>query len=44
MGEPQMEWSIGDMEAGFAEADVVVEETIAHQSLTHHPMEPRSCM
>ena len=44
MGEPQIEWMLGDIDAGFSEADVVVEETIVHQSLTHHPMEPRSCM
>ena len=44
MGEPAVEWSVGDVEAGFAEAAVVVEETIVHQSVTHHPMEPRSCM
>jgi CO/xanthine dehydrogenase Mo-binding subunit len=44
MGEPAFEWSIGDVAAGFEEADVIVEETLVHQSLTHHPMEPRSCM
>ncbi|MXX34841.1 MAG: xanthine dehydrogenase family protein molybdopterin-binding subunit [Gemmatimonadetes bacterium] len=44
MGEPATEWTLGDIEAGFDEADVVVEETIVHQSVTHHPMEPRSCM
>ena len=44
MGEPTAEWAVGDVEAGFAEAAVVVEETMVHQSVTHHPMEPRSCM
>ena len=44
MGEPAVEWAVGDVEAGFAGASVVVEETIVHQSVTHHPMEPRSCM
>ena len=44
MGEPTSEWAVGDVEAGFAEADVIVEETVVHQSVTHHPMEPRSCM
>ena len=29
---------------GFADADLVLEETILHQSLSHHPMEPRSVM
>ena len=44
MGEATVEWAVGDVEAGFAAADAVVEETIVHQSVTHHPMEPRSCM
>ena len=44
MGEATVEWAVGDVEAGFAAADDVVEETIVHQSVTHHPMEPRSCM
>jgi CO/xanthine dehydrogenase Mo-binding subunit len=44
MGEPSVEWTVGDIEAGFAEADLTLDETIVHQSLTHHPMEPRSCM
>jgi CO/xanthine dehydrogenase Mo-binding subunit len=44
MGEPLAEWSVGDVDAGFAEADLVLEETIVHQSLTHHPLESRSCM
>ena len=44
MGEPTAEWAIGEVEAGFAEADVIVEETVVHQSVTHHPMEPRSAM
>ncbi len=44
MGEPTDEWSDGDLEAGFADADLILEETLHHQSLTHHPMEPRSCM
>jgi xanthine dehydrogenase molybdenum-binding subunit len=44
MGEPEEEWAIGDLEKGFAEADFVVDETIYHQSQTHHPLEPRSCM
>lgn len=43
-GEPQMEWQVGDVEAGLAAADFVLEETLSHQSLTHHPLEPRSCM
>ena len=44
MGEPTDEWSHGDLDAAFADADYVLEDTIVHQSLTHHPMEPRSSM
>jgi xanthine dehydrogenase molybdenum-binding subunit len=38
------EWSKGDVDAAFAEADLILEEVIVHQSLTHHPLEPRSTM
>jgi xanthine dehydrogenase molybdenum-binding subunit len=38
------EWVVGDLEAGFAAADLILDETIVHQSVTHHPMEPRSSM
>jgi xanthine dehydrogenase molybdenum-binding subunit len=44
MGEPQVEWTVGDLDAGFRDATLVLEESMVHQSLTHHPMEPRSCM
>jgi len=44
MGEAPDEWSFGDPDAAFAEADYVLEETLYHQSLTHHPLEPRSVM
>ena len=39
-----VDWTKGDPEAAFAESALVLEETIVHQSLTHHPMEPRSNM
>ncbi len=44
MGEPFFEWTNGDIEEGFAIADAVFDETITHQSMTHHPLEPRSAM
>ncbi|MFQ5949037.1 MAG: xanthine dehydrogenase family protein molybdopterin-binding subunit, partial [Acidimicrobiia bacterium] len=44
MGEATIEWQVGDVEAGFAEAELILDETIVHQSLTHHPLEPRSAM
>ncbi len=44
LGEPEEEWSYGDLEAGFEAAAVIVDETLFHQSQTHHPLETRSCM
>lgn len=44
MGEATDEWEYGDLEAGFAAADVVHEETLYCQSVSHHPMEPRTAM
>ena len=37
-------WDKGDVDAAFAEADLILEEEIVHQSVTHHPMEPRTNM
>ena len=38
------EWSVGDVAAGLAAADLVLDESIYHQSLGHQPLETRSCM
>ena len=38
------EWQVGDVEAGLAEADLVLDETVFHQSMSHQPLEPRSAM
>ena len=38
------EWSVGDVEAGLAAADLVIDESVYHQSLGHQPLESRSCM
>ncbi|MEE2637959.1 MAG: xanthine dehydrogenase family protein molybdopterin-binding subunit [Acidobacteriota bacterium] len=43
-GEYAAEWSVGDVEAGLAAADLVVDESLYHQSLGHQPLETRSCM
>jgi CO/xanthine dehydrogenase Mo-binding subunit len=43
-GEFAAEWAVGDVEAGLAAADLVVDESIYHQSLGHQPLETRSCM
>ena len=37
-------WEVGDWQAALANADHIVEQSIVHQSNTHHPMEPRSAM
>ena len=42
--EPIIEWSKGDPDAALASPHLVLSETIVHQSVTHHPMEPRSNM
>ncbi|HEY8519235.1 MAG TPA: xanthine dehydrogenase family protein molybdopterin-binding subunit [Gammaproteobacteria bacterium] len=44
LGEAAAEWSYGDVEAGFAEAALVLDETFVTAGLSHHSMEPRSCM
>ena len=44
MGEGTDEWSVGDVETALAEADLVLDETVFHQSLSHQPLETRSCM
>jgi len=44
LGEPEEEWVVGDIDAGFAAADLIIDETLFHQSQTHHPLETRSCM
>jgi CO/xanthine dehydrogenase Mo-binding subunit len=44
MGKPAEAWQYGDVEAGFNQADLVLEETFVTQALSHHPMEPRSAM
>ncbi len=44
VGETQDEWSIGDIDKGWEEAELVLEDSFYNQSLTHHPLEPRSCM
>lgn len=42
MGQPGEEWSYGDLEAGFASAAVVLDESFVTASTSHHSMEPRT--
>jgi xanthine dehydrogenase molybdenum-binding subunit len=37
-------WEVGDVDAGFKNADYVLDETLVHQSTGHQPMEPRTAM
>ncbi len=44
MGEPMREWSYGDVEAGFAKAALVLDESFVTAGTSHHSLEPRSAM
>jgi xanthine dehydrogenase molybdenum-binding subunit len=44
MGEAPDEWAYGDIEAGFKDAAVIVDETFVVQSTGHQPLETRSAM
>ncbi len=43
-GEPVLEWSYGDVEAGFKKAAFTIDETFVTGTMSHHSMEPRSAM
>jgi CO/xanthine dehydrogenase Mo-binding subunit len=43
-GEPVLEWSYGDIDAGFANAALVLDESFVTAGMSHHSMEPRSAM
>lgn len=44
MGTPGEEWSFGDLEAGFRQAALVLDETLVQQSTSHQPLESRTAM
>jgi CO/xanthine dehydrogenase Mo-binding subunit len=44
IGEPTEQWSYGDLDAGFRNAALVLDETFVVNSTGHHPMETRSAM
>ncbi len=44
MGQAVDEWSFGDVDAGFAEAELILDESFVTASNAHHSMEPRSAM
>ena len=43
-GEVTDEWEVGDVEAGFAAADHIIDETVFQQSTGHQPLETRTAM
>lgn len=44
LGKPAEEWTFGDLEAGFAKAKVIIEESFVTAGTSHHSMEPRSAL
>jgi xanthine dehydrogenase molybdenum-binding subunit len=44
LGKHTDEWSYGDVEAGFKEADLILDETFAFPNTSHQPMETRTAM
>lgn len=43
-GEPDSEWTYGDLEEGFKNAKVVFDESFVTAAIAHQSMEPRSAM
>ena len=43
-GEAVEEWAFGDLDAGFADAALVLDETFVTAGVSHHSMEPRTTM
>ncbi len=44
MGKATDEWVVGDVEAGLARADLVLDETFVGANTSHQPLESRSAM
>ncbi|HKR82599.1 MAG TPA: xanthine dehydrogenase family protein molybdopterin-binding subunit [Terriglobales bacterium] len=44
MGKPQDQWSYGDVEAGFRNAALVLDETFVTPDTSHQTLEPRSTL
>jgi CO/xanthine dehydrogenase Mo-binding subunit len=44
MGEPGTGWAYGDLDAGFKQADLVLDETFHTQATSHQPLETRTAM
>jgi CO/xanthine dehydrogenase Mo-binding subunit len=44
LGSHTDEWSVGDVDAGFKQADLVLDETFVGSNTSHEPLEPRTAM
>ncbi len=44
MGEPGVQWTYGDLDAGFRQADLVLDDTFHTQTTSHQPLETRTAM
>src|SRR5438046_1652163 len=44
LGRATDEWSFGDLEAGFKQADLVLDETFVGPNTSHEPLETRTAM
>ena len=44
MGKPMEEWAFGDLDSGFKQAALVLDETFVVPSTGHHPLETRTAM
>ena len=44
LGEAGAEWAYGDLDAGFKQADLVLDETLHTQATSHQPLETRTAM
>lgn len=43
-GQPVEEWAFGDLDAGFDDAALILDETFVTAGVSHHSMEPRTAM
>jgi CO/xanthine dehydrogenase Mo-binding subunit len=44
LGTHTDEWSVGDVDAGLEQADLVLDETFVGSNTSHEPLEPRTAM
>jgi CO/xanthine dehydrogenase Mo-binding subunit len=44
LGKHTDEWTVGDVDAGFTQADLVLDETFVGSNTSHEPLEPRTAM